>query len=64
MTTTPIFRCCHRGFKDGMNIINLLVKDGIAMNSRKLLGHDLSDYDYAAANPRHDPCKKGKSKRF
>ncbi|XP_034702410.1 uncharacterized protein LOC117927111 [Vitis riparia] len=49
------------GFKDGMNIINSLVKNGIAMNSRKLLRHDLSDYDYAGANPKHDPCKKGRS---
>ncbi|XP_052197907.1 uncharacterized protein LOC127804874 [Diospyros lotus] len=37
-----------------------LHKDHIQMNARKLLVHDVLDYDYTGPNPKHDP-KKGRS---
>ncbi|KAL6345237.1 hypothetical protein AAG906_015720 [Vitis piasezkii] len=48
------------GFKDGTSPIYLLHKDGTLVNSKKLLKLDaVLEYDYAEANPKHDP-RKGK----
>ncbi|PSS32985.1 hypothetical protein CEY00_Acc03281 [Actinidia chinensis var. chinensis] len=48
------------GFSDNANPIHSLHKNGVPMNSRKLLVVDtVLDYDYTGPNPKHDP-RKGK----
>ncbi|WOG90881.1 hypothetical protein DCAR_0310127 [Daucus carota subsp. sativus] len=46
------------GFSNGAKLINSLRQDGslrVNLSSRKLLSHDVSDYDEAGANTKHDP---------
>ncbi|XAR52191.1 hypothetical protein NMG60_11020127 [Bertholletia excelsa] len=51
------------GFNRKVNPIYLIHKDRVQVNSRRLLVFDaVLDYDYAGANPRHDP-RKGRSGR-
>jgi hypothetical protein len=45
----------HFFLKQKQNIYCLFVKDGIQVNTRKLLLVDELDYDDAGANRRHDP---------
>ncbi|KAA8540059.1 hypothetical protein F0562_026751 [Nyssa sinensis] len=48
------------GLGESTNRIYSLHKDGVPVNSRKLLVfHEVLDYDYAGSNPKHDP-RKGK----
>ncbi|XP_047328902.1 uncharacterized protein LOC124932325 [Impatiens glandulifera] len=48
------------GISGSMNKLHLVNKDGLQVNSRKLLvHHTILDYDYAGPNPKHDP-RKGK----
>ncbi|PSS04469.1 hypothetical protein CEY00_Acc20325 [Actinidia chinensis var. chinensis] len=48
------------GFSDNANSIHSLHKNGVPMNSRKLLVvNKVLDYDYTGPNPKHDP-RKGK----
>ncbi|KAL6320432.1 hypothetical protein AAG906_007129 [Vitis piasezkii] len=57
---TPLSSGMAEGFKDGTSPIYLLHKDRTLVNSKKLLKLDaVLDYDYAEANPKHDP-RKGK----
>ncbi|CBI23028.3 unnamed protein product, partial [Vitis vinifera] len=57
---TPLSSGMAEGFKDGTSPIYLLHKDGTLVNSKKLLKLDaVLDYDYAEANPKHDP-RRGK----
>ncbi|KAM1472172.1 hypothetical protein FF1_042105 [Malus domestica] len=50
-----------KGFKDGMDPINLLHKNGVEIISRKLrrLDATMQDYDDARYNHRHDPRRPG-----
>ncbi|KAG5019226.1 hypothetical protein AAZX31_06G125200 [Glycine max] len=51
----PLSSCLAEGFRANKHPTHgLLYKDGIKVNSRKLLVHDfVLDYDEAGPNPRH-----------
>ncbi|XP_061956021.1 uncharacterized protein LOC133677901 [Populus nigra] len=51
----PLSSGLVEGFNEGMNSYPSLHKDGIQVNTRKLLLVDELDYDDAGANRRHDP---------
>ncbi|XP_074375486.1 uncharacterized protein LOC141717302 [Apium graveolens] len=50
------------GFSNGTRSIYPVHQDGsLRVNSRKLLSHEVSDYDDAGANTKHDRGRKGGS---
>lgn len=55
----------NEDFKDGIDPIHLLHKNGVRIYSRKLwrLDAEVHDYDDAGPNPKHDPRRKPGSGR-
>ncbi|KAJ7965318.1 putative Adenosylcobalamin-dependent ribonucleoside-triphosphate reductase [Quillaja saponaria] len=60
----PLSSGLVEGFKGGIHPTHLLYKDGLTMNSRKLLGLDaVLDYDDPEASSKHGQNQKKRSGR-